>query len=160
MDIPITIVGGYLGAGKTTLVRGFLTALGHQGAVKSPTYTVVESYGFSDKVVHHFDLYRITDPEEIEYLGLDEYFHGKSLCLVEWPERGEGFLPDPLVQVALSRQGDGREAILTVAEKDTEILDFLGDQAVSGDVVAILSNGGFDNIHERLLERLTQNRIQ
>lgn len=92
---------GDLGAGKTTLVRGLLRGLGHVGRVKSPTYGLVESYPLPQAVVHHLDLYRLTDPEELEFIGLDELVTPDSLLLVEWPDRGAGVLPPANVLVAI-----------------------------------------------------------
>lgn len=101
-------LSGQLAAGKTTLARGLVRAFGHTGAVKSPTFTLVESYDIDGRRVHHFDLYRITDPEELEYIGLDEYFDGAALCLIEWPERGAGSLPAADVELRLSVVPTGR----------------------------------------------------
>ncbi|TVP90610.1 MAG: tRNA (adenosine(37)-N6)-threonylcarbamoyltransferase complex ATPase subunit type 1 TsaE [Thioalkalivibrio sp.] len=99
---------GDLGAGKTTLVRGFLRALGHEGAVRSPTYTLLEPYEFGGLTVLHFDLYRVADPDELEYLGVREQSDERTLWLVEWPDRGAGWLPEPELVVNLRQEGAGR----------------------------------------------------
>lgn len=86
---------GQLGAGKTTLVRSILRGLGYTGVVRSPTYTLLETYELPDLQIFHLDLYRLGDPQELEFLGIEEIFQTKALCLIEWPDKGHGFLPQP-----------------------------------------------------------------
>jgi tRNA threonylcarbamoyladenosine biosynthesis protein TsaE len=96
---------GDLGAGKTTLVRAFLRALGWQGAVKSPTYTLIESYELPQGQVAHFDLYRLSDADELENLGARDYFSATTLCWVEWPERAAMMLPPADLALRLRSNG-------------------------------------------------------
>jgi len=112
----LVFLHGHLGAGKTTLVRGFLRAGGYVGTVKSPTYNLVEEYTLGSRKIFHFDLYRLTDPEELEWIGIRDYFDQDAVCFIEWPDKGEGFLPEPDRTITLRAEEDGR--CLTIEAAD------------------------------------------
>lgn len=108
----IIFLYGNLGAGKTTLARGFLQGLGHKGTVKSPTYTIVENYHFEKLDVFHFDFYRVKDIEELEYIGLADYFRDNAISLIEWPENGGCLLPPVDLSCYIESQVLGRNVKL------------------------------------------------
>jgi len=108
----VIALSGDLGAGKTTLVRGLLRALGHAGRVKSPTYSLVELYDFSRLNLYHFDFYRFHDPREWIDAGFRDIFSGRNACLLEWPERAAGLLPPIDLTIRLAIEGNGRLATL------------------------------------------------
>ena len=108
----VVYLEGDLGAGKTTLARGFLRALGHAGPVRSPTYTLLEPYELAAGPVFHLDLYRLADAGELDYLGLRDLVGARAIVLVEWPARGEGGLPPPDLRVRIAHRDAGREVTL------------------------------------------------
>ncbi|RYU60543.1 tRNA (adenosine(37)-N6)-threonylcarbamoyltransferase complex ATPase subunit type 1 TsaE [Methylolobus aquaticus] len=129
----LVFLRGTLGAGKTTLVRGLLRAAGHQGAVKSPTFTLVEEYALPGLTLYHFDLYRLSSPDELEWFGFRDYLRSDSLCLIEWPERGGDALPAPDLSIELELDLPGREARIEAApDGDSELLLALGSVAPGG----------------------------
>lgn len=104
---------GELGSGKTTFARGFIRSLGHTGTVKSPTFALVETYHFEHITLYHFDLYRLQDPRELEYLGLrDIAAEQDTICLIEWPERGGVSVPQADFKIVLKHSGDNRDVNL------------------------------------------------
>jgi tRNA threonylcarbamoyladenosine biosynthesis protein TsaE len=119
----LVFLRGNLGAGKTAFVRGCLRAAGFMGPVKSPTFTLVEEYALADRVLFHFDLYRLNDPEELEWMGIRDYLRPDAACFIEWPERGEGLLPEADLDIRLEIEGSARRAALSApTERGREIL--------------------------------------
>lgn len=122
----VVFLDGNLGMGKTTLVRGLLRGMGYVGPVKSPTYTIVEPYEMNGVEAFHFDLYRIAEPEELEYMGIRDYFREGALCLVEWAEMGKGVLPeaDLVIHLDFVRQGRKVSIAATSAKGETILQRF------------------------------------
>lgn len=128
----VIFLDGDLGTGKTTLVRGFLQSLGFIGNVKSPTYTLVEPYTIDKQQIYHFDLYRLASPDELEYAGGRDYFDDQSICLIEWPDKAEGYLPRADLVCQLSYQNkdgiQGRQCFMSAnTDKGLIILDKLSN---------------------------------
>lgn len=118
----VVYLEGELGTGKTTLVRGILRGLGHSGPVRSPTYTLIEPYELPAARVYHLDLYRLSDPEELEYLGLRDLSGEDAILLVEWPERGAGTLPPADLTIRIRYQANGRHLTLDVSSREARDL--------------------------------------
>jgi len=120
----LMLLKGDLGAGKTTFARAFIQASGFDGVVKSPTYTLVEPYPIShDRMCYHFDLYRLADPEELEFTGARDYFNDTDVCLVEWPEKAEGYLPLADWVCEFSYLNKGRDLIIkSLTEKGKKLM--------------------------------------
>jgi tRNA threonylcarbamoyladenosine biosynthesis protein TsaE len=113
---------GDLGMGKTTFTRGVMRHFGHQGATKSPTYTLVEPYQFDQQKIHHFDLYRLGNPEELEYLGIRDYFDGQAINLIEWPDKGLGYLPHADVVLTIHPHDRGRQLTFVAQTRVGEVI--------------------------------------
>ncbi len=124
-DQPVVVyLDGDLGAGKTAFVRAFLRALGHQGAVRSPTYTLMENYQIAEHEIYHFDLYRLEDPEELEYIGIRDIDTAENSFFIEWPEKGHGAIYAADIKFFISVLGRGRQFNITsLTDKGARLLE-------------------------------------
>ncbi len=122
---------GDLGAGKTTLVRGFLRGKNYKGIVKSPTYSLVEEYAFDQLMIAHFDLYRLSDPEELDYIGIRDYINQNTICLIEWPEMGVGILPEADMKLMIQSLDTSRKIVFSAeSNKMKSIINIIKSQWV------------------------------
>ena len=119
---------GDLGAGKTTFSRGFILSCGYKDIVRSPTYTLVEPYDFDKFSIYHFDLYRLLDPEELEYMGIRDYFDKTSVSLIEWPDKAQGELPQPDITIYLSYADNSRNVEIVTELLQQDELDSIKAQ--------------------------------
>lgn len=126
----ILTFSGEIGAGKTTFIRAMLRALGVRSNIKSPTFSLVESYQSLYLPIHHFDLYRIHDESELDYIGFRDYFKHNAICCIEWPEQAPRYLAKPDVRFAFTIKGEGREMqAQAFSELGDEILSCLAGEA-------------------------------
>lgn len=116
-DALCVYLDGDLGAGKTTFSRGLIQKLGHTGIVKSPTYTLVESYDCNGVKIFHFDLYRLCDPEELEYIGGRDYFAQQAIILVEWAQKAEGFIASYDILLNIKHEKDARSVEIVIKDE-------------------------------------------
>lgn len=132
VDPPFLLfLRGELGAGKTTLARGILRGLGHRGPVRSPSFTLLESYDLPDRTVHHLDFYRVAEPEELEAIGVRELLDPSAIVVIEWPERGGARLPVPDLdlRLAIGRGGLRRARLLAGSARGRAVLEHLRRRA-------------------------------
>lgn len=128
----VIFLQGPLGAGKTTLCRALLRALGVSGTIKSPSYTLIESYEIKwhagQRPLHHFDLYRLAEPQELDYIGGRDYFVAPAICIVEWPELGDGLLPTPDLIITIAYDGVGRRlSLIAPTEQGQRLINALSE---------------------------------